>query len=150
MLENLKKFNDFDLVRVKIKEISLFAPEVWNIQLTDDNGQINILADIGQVTHILFGLSKTSSIALSPSSYHLVSDLCKYSGLKISSVIIDSVEEVFSTAKIECKKGKDSLYFSISSGDAIVFALLNRVPIYTLKNLLEEIDGDELDFIIEH
>lgn len=144
-ISQLKKPEDFKRVEIKIKNITQIVPESWEITLIDKNSNkvINIVVDIGQTTSILFGMSKVNKIALSPSIYSVILDLCKYNNMIPESVIIDHIDKTISKSKIELKTNNGLIYFDINTGDAIAFATINQIPIYTIEYLLEEDDIDD-------
>lgn len=146
MDNNIEKFK---LKEIKIKDIYQSSIESWIIKLVDeDNRYISVSASIGQITNILFGISKIKDISKINSIYQVFDLFVKENKQKIQSVIIDNVDELFSTAKIEIKINKNLSYFDIETGDAIALALINDIPIYTLNYLLEEEDEeDNSDFI---
>lgn len=144
MDNNIEKFK---LEKIKIKDISQHSVESWDIKLVDeDDRHIYVSASIGQITNILFGMSKIKDISKVNSIYQVFDLFVKNNNQKIKSVIIDSVDEAFSTSKIEIEKDKNFIYFDIETGDAIALALINDIPIYTLNYLLEEAD-DSQDFM---
>lgn len=146
-----KKPEDFKLVNIHIKDIRQISIEAWRIELynKDKEKSVFIMADIGQVTSVLYGLSKTSSLALSPSVHQLVQSISKYNNMEIKSVIINHVEDMLSHAKVEFEKQNSLVYFDIASGDALAVAAINNVPIYTTENLLQELEEDEIEFDLE-
>lgn len=147
----LKQAEDFKLVELKLKEIDQLSPEVWMLNLQDINGEksINVVADIGQLTYILFGLSKTVKLSLSPSIYQLIASLCKYNKIKMKSVIIDHVEENMSKSKLEIEDEDRFVYFDISTGDAIALAYINNIPIYVIDSLLDDNTENMIEIDLE-
>ena len=144
MDNNIEKFN---LKEVKIKDILQNSVESWQVKLIDDDNRcIYVFASIGQITNILFGMSKIKDISNTNSIYQVFDSFIKNNNQKIKSIIIDSIDESFSTSKIEIKKDKNFAYFDIETGDAIALALINEIPIYTLDYLLEE-DEDNSGFL---
>jgi len=148
----LEKTENFKLVEVTIKDISQVSVEAWAIELhnKDLGKSIHIIADIGQTTSVLFGLSKTSNLSLSPSIYQFTKTLCNYNNSKVKSIIIDYVDGSISKSKLEIENKNGLVYFDVSSGDALALATINEIPIYTMVNLLKENeDGDEIEIDLE-
>ena len=151
-MEKLHKVEDFKLVEVAIKDIINVSVDSWEVQLYNKRigKSLYIIADIGQITSMLYGLSKTVNMALTPPIQKFVNDLCKYNKMELTSVIINHQEETLSYAKVEIKDKDNFVYFDISSGDAIAIATINNIPIYTLPSLLQEDSGDsEIEFLLE-
>ena len=147
----LRQVEDFKLIELKLKSVDQLSPETWILNLQDINGEksINIAADIGQLTYILFGLSKTVKLSLSPSVYQLVAALCKYNKMKMKSVIIDHVEENMSKAKLEIANQEKIIYFDIATGDAIALAYINNIPVYVIANLLDDNTENMIEIDLE-
>ena len=111
MDNNIEKFK---LEKIKIKDISQHSVESWDIKLVDeDDRHVYVSASIGQITNILFGMSKIKDISKINSIYQVFDLFIKNNNQKIKSVIIDSVDEAFSTSKIEIEKDKNLAYFDI-------------------------------------
>lgn len=148
---DFKNVENFKLVKVYIKNIEQVNIESWRIELYNEDNEksVFIMADVGQTTSILYGLSKTPSLALSPSVHQLIKNISEYNNMKIKSIIINHVEDMLSQAKIEFQNKNDLVYFDIASGDALALASINNIPIYTTKNLLQELEEDEIEIILE-
>lgn len=141
MDNNIEKFS---LKEIKIKDILQNSIESWQIKLIDDEDRcIYVFSSIGQITSILFGMSKIKEISNINSIYQVFNSFIKNNNQKIKSIIIDSVDETFSSCKIEIEKNNNFIYFDIETGDGIAIALINDIPIYTLDYLLEEDDDKD-------
>lgn len=144
-LFDFKKIEDFKLVNISIRDIKQISVESWRVELynKENDKSIFVIVNVGQLTSILYGLSKVPSIAFSPCIYQLLNNLSKYNNMEIKSVIIDNVEEMLSKTKVEfCDKNNNLIYFDLDSGDAIALASINNIPIYTIKNLLQNLEEE--------
>lgn len=143
-INQLEKTENYKLAEVQIKNITQIVPETWEITLVDKktNKVIHVFVDIGQTTSILFGMSKVKKISLSPSIYSFVIDLCKYENIEPLAVIINHIDKTVSKSTIQIRTIDGLVYFDINTGDAIAFASINQIPIYTMQYLLEDEEDD--------
>jgi len=114
----------------------------WSTSITSESMRISISVNVTpmQASCIICSVKDLDDMMLYPSPYQVIENLLTIFKASANCVIIDSNSNDLLMGKIEMTlPGGETIYHTLSAGDALAFAATTHSPVYMLRGLVNRL-----------
>lgn len=150
-LKNLRSVDELEPVQLMLDGVNVnpYDESVLAI-LSTKNKKITCILSSLEGSALIFEKSGLANNAHIKNIYQMYFQLMKEIGVVCERVTIESLQGDVLYCKVQWCTNKHRRFYAVCSvGDALIFAVMSKAPIYIVQNVLDKLD-DATDWLSEH